>query len=250
MLSKASSKCVKIFAGCRLPYFNPLITVIQQQIKAIHNFDDGKFFLSRQAAPHNAVCLFQRPGARARRRAATPRWRSPSPRPPPRPPRPATAPGPRPPLPLLQVSQLLLSIHLYMFMYCFTETQKQKQKLYILHIYFPAVTTWTPPTTRSTPRPRAPPTRRSTTTRTTTTTTTTTTRRVEVATTPQYIHFYERPQLSDLPEQPDFYHVYNNEVGIILIHNLIRFLNFMLILWMDKYTKFSDTVTKSPYLKS
>ena len=132
----------------------------------------------------------------------------------------------------------------------YTETQKQKQKLYILHIYFPAVTTWTPPTTRSTPRPRAPPTRRSTTTRTTTTTTTTTTRRVEVATTPQYIHFYERPQLSDLPEQPDFYHVYNNEVGIILIHNLIRFLNFMLILWMDKYTKFSDTVTKSPYLKS
>ena len=115
MLSKASSKCVKIFAGCRLPYFNPLITVIQQQIKAIHNFDDGKFFLSRQAAPHNAVCLFQRPGARARRRAATPRWRSPSLRPPPRPPRPATAPGPRPPLPLLQVSQPLLSIHLYMF---------------------------------------------------------------------------------------------------------------------------------------
>ena len=220
---KASSKCVKIVACCRLPYFNPLITVIQQQIKAIHNFDDGKFFLS-QPAPHNAVSLFQRPGARARRRAATPRWRSPSPRPPPRPPRPATAPGPRPPLPLLQVSQLLLryihSIHLHSYMFSVhvliqLKHRNRNSNFIFYMIYFPAVTTWTPPTTRSTPRSRAPPTRRSTTTRTTTTTTTTTTRRVEVATTPQYIHFYERPQLSDLPEQPDFYHVYNNEVGIM-----------------------------------
>lgn len=68
-----------------------------------------------------------------------------------------------------------------------------------------AKTVWTWPTT----------TRKTTTTRTTTKTTTTTeaTVRTLPSTTPQYIHFYERPQISDLPEQPDFYHVYNNEVS-------------------------------------
>ena len=71
--------------------------------------------------------------------------------------------------------------------------------------------TW-PPTVRSTPRPTTLATTRRT---TPTTPTTEATVWTVPASTPQYIHFYERPQISDLPEQPDFYHVYNNEVTII-----------------------------------
>jgi hypothetical protein len=48
-----------------------------------------------------------------------------------------------------------------------------------------------------------------TTTSTTTTTTTALILTTKTTTTQQYVHFYERPPLTDLPEEPDIYSVYN-----------------------------------------